>query len=272
VLRLAARGEWGDHLPLMLNCIAPLTAITAVEQRFGSVFAPVAPDYRFAYRCLATFDTILYLDQACLIHYGMSRSAGISYMRGKPNEAAQRFERELSVERYGATPEPGFETNSNAIFQEYCSVRAEEGGQSLPPLDWPSYLDLNARSATIIEDPDWRARMEEVLSRHGWSRRRAARFELGRAAAICGYFARHPDAFARSLKRQLLERPPGTPLALLLARRRIDPRVRDELQFDSAAEAIAHAEAHPRARTSSAWHVHRLQRGGAIVRSYPPPD
>ena len=42
---------------------------------------------------------------------------------------ARREEGELSVERFGATPVPELETSANAIFQEYCAVRAEVGGE-----------------------------------------------------------------------------------------------------------------------------------------------
>jgi hypothetical protein len=271
LIELSRRGEWGDYLPRMLNCIAPLSCAAAIEDRYGSVFALVSPDYSFAYRCLATRDTILYLDRACLIEYGMSRSAGISYMRGRFNRDAANFQRELSVHRFGATPEPAFETAANALYQEYCSVRRETGGDRFPPLDRRSYLTANALSIARIEDPEWRTRMEELLERCGWKRRYGVRHTLNVTLMMAGYFISHPGALARSVKRQLWDRPPGTPFAYLLPRIGLSPRIRDELQFDSSADAIAYAAAHPRRRMPYAWHVHRLRHAGAVVRASAPP-
>jgi hypothetical protein len=266
LIEMSSRGAWGDHLPRMLNCVVPVSTMAAIEERFGSVFASVSPDYCFAYRCLDTCGTILYLDRACLIEYGMGRSAGTGYRKGKLNEDALSF-RVLSVPHFGATPEPAFETTANAIYQEYCTVRDEAGGDRFPNPDWASYLATTAISVGLIQDAEWRARMQRLLRDRGWTRRRSARHALSRAAAIARYFVRHPGALARSLRRQLWDRPPGTPLANLLPRVGLDARVRDDLKFESAADAIAYANAHPRTRTPYAWHVHQLRRAGAIVRS-----
>ena len=274
LLELSSRAVWGDYVPRMLNSIAPIGVLTAIEQRFGNVFGATAPDYRFGYRCLALSDTTLYLDRSCLIEHGMTRSAGISYLRGKMNEDAADFAQRLTEERFGATPEPAFETGANALFQEYCAVRSEVGGDRFPPPDWLSYLTANAVSVDRTRDPEWRGRGQVLLRRHGWTRRDSVRHAVGLALEMAGYFVRHPAALARSVKRQLWDRPPGTPAAFLLPRLGLSPRIRDDLRFDSDAEAIAHADAHPRARTPSAWPVHRLRRAGAIVRRhrYPSPD
>jgi hypothetical protein len=271
LIEMSSRVEHGDYLPRMLNSIAPVSTLAAMEGRFGNVFRPVSPDYAFAYRCLAICDSILYLDRSCLIQYGMARSAGNTYTRGRPNEAAADFARELSGPRFGATPEPSFETINNAICQEYCSVREEVGGDGMPPLDWWSYLAANAVSLNLIEEPEWRANLADLLRRRGWTRWRGARETTKLTLMIAGYFVRHPGALARSVKRQLWDRPPGTPLASLLGRIGIDPRTRDDLRFGSSADAIAYANRHPRARMPYPWHVHKLSREGAILRRLPPP-
>jgi hypothetical protein len=267
LLELSSRVIYGDYLPRMLNNVAPMATLATLEKRFGNVFRPISPDYCFAYRCLATCDTILYLDRPCMIERAMSRSNGISFMRGRPNEAAIRFASELSAPRFGATPDPAFETNANAICQEYCSVREEVGGNRLPPVEWRSYLAANAISIDRLEDPGWRARMEDLLRSRGWKRRDSLRRVLSLWLEIAGYFVRHPSAFARSVKRQVWQRPPGTPLAFLLPRFGLNPRIRDDLKFESAANAIAYADANPRPPLPTAWHVHRLSRAGAIVRT-----
>jgi hypothetical protein len=269
LIELSSRAIYGDYLPRMLNCIVPTSVVEAIEQRFGSVFQSIAPDYAFAYRCLAVCDSVLLLDRACLIHYGMTRSAGISYLRGKPNADALDFERSLSEQRFGATPEPRFATTANAVLDEYCRAR-EVARDRFPPLQWGPYLRANAVSASRVEDPEWRARVQALLRRHGWTRRSSARHVLTLSVSMAGYFARHPGALARSVKRQVVDRPPGTPAAQFLPRFGVNPRVRDRLMFDSAAEAIAYAEAHPRERTRYAWHVHQLSRSGAIRRAWAP--
>lgn len=272
LLAMSSRGAYGDHLPRMLNSVGPMAVFDDIQRRFGSVFESVAPDYAFAYRCLAVRDRILYLDRACLIHYGMARSAGVTYLRGRPNEDAAAFQQSLTVARFGKTPEPRFETVANAIFQEYCAAREAAGDDRFPPVDMPGYLGTNAISVSLITDPDWRARMEDLLRAHGWTRGSGIRGALGRGLAMAGYFVRHPGALARSLRRQLWDRPPGTPAANLFPRVGIDPRIREDLTFGSAAEAIAHAEAHPRARTPYSWLVHTLRRAGAVVRESAPPS
>lgn len=271
LIEMSSHAVYGDYLPRMLNCVVPADLLDAVERRFGTVFEPISPDYRFAYRCLAVRDSILHLDRACLVHHGMTRSAGISFLRGRPNEAITGFWQSLSSPRFGETPEPRLETVANAIFQEYCVVRREAGGDRFPPLVPGPYLRANAISASRMEEPEWRERTEAVLRSRGWSRRRHARYVLGDATAVALYFARHPAALARSVKRQLWDRAPGTPVALMLRRRGVDPPLRDDLRFPDAATAIAHNDEHPRPRTPYAWPLEPLRRAGAIVRSLPPP-
>ncbi|HEX2086573.1 MAG TPA: glycosyltransferase [Solirubrobacteraceae bacterium] len=272
LIELSSRGDYGDHLPRMLNSIAPVEVVDAVEERFGDVFRTVSPDYGFAFRSLTVSGPILYLDRGCLIHYGMLRSAGISYLRARPNDAARDFERRLTSERFGATPEPRLETIGNAIYQEYCLAREQAGPEWFPPVDLESYLAVNAISATRMEDPEWRRRTEALLRERGWTRRRRAQRAAAHALRIASYFARHPTAFARSVKRQLWDRPPGTPAARLLPRLGIDPRIRDDLRFDDVRSAIAYAGAHPRRRTPYAWHLEPLRRGGAILSAAEPPE
>lgn len=266
LIELSRRGRSGDFMPRMLNSITPAGVMSAIERRFGDVFGDVAPDYRFAFRALAVCDTTLYLDRSCVTEHGMTRSAGIGFSKGTMNQDASRFARELAVPRFGATPEPGFETVANAIFQEYCAVRQELGGDRFPPPHWRSYLTANAISVDRIQDPAWRERMRDLLRRRGYTRRNGVAHVAGLTLEMAGYFARHPGALARSVKRQLWDRPPGTPAAFLLARAGLSPRLRDDLRFASSAEALAHADLRPRRRMPYSWHLHRVERAGAIVR------
>ena len=241
---LSSRGEFAACLPRLMNSVVPVEVGAAIRERFGGLFGPRAPDYRFAFRCLALRDTILYLDRACVIEHGLIRSQGTAYRRGALNADARRFARELSEAPFGATPEPAFETNANAIFQEYCAVRAEPGGAGLPAVDRASYLATNAVSVALIEDPDWRARMRELLATHGWTRGREARRRASVALRMAAYLARRPRALGRAVGRRVR---------------------RGEPSFGSDREAIAYAGTHPRPATADAWHIHVLRRAGAVV-------
>jgi hypothetical protein len=266
LIEQTARGRYGDHLPRLLNCVAPAGVLGAIGERFGDVFGPTAPDYRFAFRCLAVRDSVLYLDRACLVAHGHARSAGGNFRRGHMNADAADYHAQLSEPPFGATPEPELETVANAIFQEYCAVRAEAGAERFPALDRRGYLTANAIAIDRIENRDWQARMRAQLRQLGWTRLDSARHALALALEMAAYLARHPGAVPRTLKRQLWERPPGTPIAFLAQRLGIDPRLRSELRFESSAEALAHAVARPRPPTPYAWHLHRLAMAGAVVR------
>jgi hypothetical protein len=263
---LSSRGIYGDYLPRMLNSVAPVETLAELERRHGDVFGTVAPDYRFAYRCLALHDTVLYLDRPCLVEYAMPQSTGGGFRRGQLNPHAADYAAQLAEPRFGATPEPTLETLANAIFQEYCSVRAEEGGGRFPPVERRGYLATNAISVDRVEDPDQRAALRAQLRRLGWTRVDSVRHTLGVARAMAGYLARHPSEIRRTLRRQLVERPPGTPLAFVLSRLGLAPPVSDEFRFATAEEAIAWADANPRSPTPHAWHIDRLERAGAVVR------
>ena len=265
LVELSSRGLFGDYIPRLMNCVAPAAVMTRIEKRFGDVFGSISPDFRFAYRCLAVCDTILYLDRSCVIEYGMSRSNGSNVRLGRVNPDATDFARNITGPRFGATPEPALHTLANAIFQEYLSVRAELGTNGFPFPRWTDYLGANAVSVDRMVEPEARARAAQLLRRRGWTRAASARRGASEIAEIARYFLRHPGAVARSVRRQLWDRPPGTPAARLLPKLGLEAGIRDELRFDAAEEAIAHANAHPRPPMPYAWHVYQLERARAIV-------
>jgi hypothetical protein len=272
LIDLSSRGRYGDYLPRLLNCVAPVSVVDAIERRFGDLFGRVSPDYRFAFRCLAVCDSILYLDRACLIEHGHSRSVGGTFRRGHPSRDEADYAATLAEQRFGATPEPALETLANAVFQEYCAVRAEADPGRFPEVDRRGYLMANAISVDRIENPQRREELKASLRELGWSRLDSARHAAGLALGAAGYLAGHPDAIPRTLKRQLWDRPPATPAAFLLSRLGLEPPTRDRWRFASAPEALEHARTHPRPATAHTWHLHRLERAGAVVRigTFPP--
>ena len=150
-------------------------------------------------------------------------------------------------------------------------MRAEGGGGRFPPPGPRSYLRAHAIDVARIREPEWRESMRELLRARRWTRRHDVWHALDTTLEIAGHLIRHPGALARTVKRQLWDRPPGTPASVLLPRIGLSPGIRDDLRFGSSAEAIAHANARPRPRKPYSWETHRLRRSGAVARRHPTP-
>ncbi len=233
LLRVLARGMF-ISAPTMLNTIAPRAVIEDIDATYGSVFASIAPDHCFSYRCLERVDSILLWDSVVLIQRALSRSNGYSQIRGVTNAAHTDFLRELGKSRINEhAPVPELLTVTNAVYNEYEFVRAEAPSSKLAPLRRHFYLGANARDVARLEDADLRARMQTVLSEHGWSNRTRLRFALGLSVSAAGYFWRHP----RGLLRRLLGRPSPAP------------------EFDDSEQALAYTLKHPSAATSEPDHL-----------------
>jgi glycosyltransferase involved in cell wall biosynthesis len=169
LLFLSSRAVIHPALPRMLNCVVPREVISAVEERFGTVFASISPDFCFAYRCLEQVPSILYWDRAPLLQHGLSRSNGSSYARGVNSPDRQDFASELKgVPMNFASPVPEFHTIRNAILHEYAFVKAESQSSSFPPIDPRGYLPAIIEDLSLFEDRDSRRRALQVLADNGW--------------------------------------------------------------------------------------------------------
>lgn len=223
LLRVLARGIFLGA-PTMLNTIAPRTVMEDIADTYGSVFASIAPDHCFGYRCLDRVDSILHWDSVVIVQHALSRSNGYSQIRGISNPAHADFLRELGDARINQhAPVPELLTVTNAIYNEYEFVRAESPSSKLAPLRRHYYLGANARDVARLEDPQLRARMAEVLAQHGWSNRARLRYALGLSVSAAGYYWRRP----RALLRRLLRRPVEPP------------------QFSDSAQALTYTLQHP---------------------------
>ena len=223
LLRVLARGILVGA-PTMLNTVAPRAVMENIGDTYGSVFASIAPDHCFSYRCLDRVDSILHWDSVVVVQHALSHSNGYSQIRGISNPAHADFLRELGEARINEhAPVPELLTVTNAIYNEYEFVRAERPSSKLAPLRRHYYLGANARDVARLEDPHLRARMTELLSQHGWSNRARLRYALGLSVSAAGYYWRHP----RALLRRLLRRP-------------VEP-----VQFSDSAEALTYTLQHP---------------------------
>jgi len=194
----AARG--GRHMatPRMLNSVAPRAALDAVRERFGSVFASVAPDFAFAFRALATVEQIAFLDRPVLFEHSTRRSNGTSVTRGIPSADGADFLRLAGSAMYASAPVPRLQTVSNAVFNEYCFVRAE-APDAFPPLLRRDYLATIARDVAEIEDRALADRTVAQLRELGWSARDERQSRARELASLVRFYGRRPRIARRRL-------------------------------------------------------------------------
>jgi hypothetical protein len=245
LLRVLGRGI---HMvaPSMLNSLVPRRVLEDIQASYGSVFASIAPDHCFGYRCLDRVDSILHWDRAAIIQRALDRSNGFSQIRGVTNAAHVDFLRQLGERRINEhAPVPELLTVTNAIYNEYEYVRGEGASSKIPPLRRHYYLGANARDVRRLEDAELRIRMQKVLADHGWSPWVRLRYVLGLCTSAAGYFWRHP----RSLARRLLRRAPDPP------------------RFPDSQQALAYTMEHPsrpREEPDHLWPI--MARPGATSR------
>lgn len=196
LIRTAARGERHMATPRMLNAVVPRTVLESVRERFGSVFASVAPDFAFAFRALASVEEIAFLDRPVLFEHSTRRSNGTSVTRGIVSSDGADFSRLVGDANYAHAPVPQFRTISNAVFNEYCFVRAE-APEAFPALLRRDYLATIARDIDEIEDPALAERTRAQLRALGWSARDERQSRARAIASLVRFYARRPQVAAR---------------------------------------------------------------------------
>jgi hypothetical protein len=212
----------------------PRALLEEIDKAYGNVFASIAPDHCFGYRCLDRVDSILHLDRVLIVQRAMWRSNGYSQTRGLVNADHTDFLRELRGARINKhAPVPELLTVTNAAYNEYEYVRGEPASSKLAPPRRHFYLGTNARDVERLEDPQLRARMRDVLSEHGWSKWTRVRYLLGLSASAAGYYGRRPRALLGRLRGQPLSR----------------------TEFGDSAQALAYALEHPGAPSAEAHHL-----------------
>lgn len=156
-------------VPRMLNSIVPRTVLERIQQRFGSVFDSVSPDFNFCCRCLELEESIVYYDKAPLFHYALSRSNGASATRGEMTADYADFTANLRVNNANwATPIPGLNTAVNYALHEYCLFKQETGSEKFFELDMQKYLEANANETREVVDAQVRAETLSLLTANGY--------------------------------------------------------------------------------------------------------
>lgn len=158
-------------LPRMLNCIVPRAVFDRIRARFGNVFASIAPDFNFCFRCLDVEESILFFDKSPFFHYALNRSNGASVSRGEMTPDNADFTANLPVDnstRNYATPIPQLNTAVNAVLNEYLIYKKETKSPRFFDLDFQKYLATNALEVKEVSDPRLRAEMHALLEQHGY--------------------------------------------------------------------------------------------------------
>lgn len=168
---LFAQSVFHPALPRMLNCIAPRTVLARIQQRFGSVFASISPDFNFCCRCLELEESLLFYDRAPVFHYAMSRSNGASVTRGEMTADNADFTANLPMDnsnRNFATPVPALNTAVNAAFHEYFLFQQQTNSDRFFAVDSKKYLEANANEVSAVIDPVLREQMISLLVENGY--------------------------------------------------------------------------------------------------------
>jgi hypothetical protein len=168
---LVSQAVFHHGLPRMLNCVVPRMVLDRFRARFENVFASIAPDFNFCFRCLDIEESILFFDSTPLFHYALNRSNGASVTRGEMTPDNADFTANLQVDnslRNYATPIPQLNTAVNAVFNEYLIYKRETNSPRFFELDFQKYLAANAIEIREVVDPQLRAEMRSLLEERGY--------------------------------------------------------------------------------------------------------
>src|SRR6266545_6310074 len=126
--------------------------VSAIREKFGAVLgSAIAPDYAFAFRCLATVNSILYYDCSALMPYALDRSNGTSQVRGRISPDHADFLANLDGRGMNfAAPIPGLATALSSILHEYARVRDQ--GTTWPAVNWARYLAAIREEAALMDE------------------------------------------------------------------------------------------------------------------------
>jgi hypothetical protein len=252
LLYLSSRAYHPPCLPRMLNSLVPRSVLEDVVERFGSVFASISPDFCFAYRCLFLLDSILYYDRAMLLQYAISRSNGMSYARGLQGvDNADFIGRLPGGSMNFATPIPEFQSNTNAVLNEYCVIKAETRSAKFPEIDRRRYLAEIGLGLRHLRDPLLARRMKRLLRSNGWT---GIDYAASLVSRIFFSIRWQPSWVWRRLARAICTK--LLPKALVGSDTRIAKWL---MRFPSTAAAIRYANKSPRKMTSSLGFLRRCK-------------
>jgi len=172
LLQLSSHSILHEMLPRMLNAVVPREHLARLAQRFGKFFDSHSPDFNFCYRSLELVESIMFYDEALLIHYALNRSNGAAATSGENNnEDREDFVSGVMGQAgYFAVPIPEILTPRNSIAHEYCVTRNETKSQKFPLLNEKQYLEALASELPEITNLEVKAETERRLLSNGWKK------------------------------------------------------------------------------------------------------
>ncbi len=232
---LLSQAVFHPGLPRMNNSVVPRAVLARIDERFGTVFASISPDFNFCCRCLEMEESILFYDKSPIFHYALARSNGASVTRGEMTPDYRDFTANLPAANaiWHATPIPELNTAVNAVFHEYFLFRQETGSDRFFPVDYEKYLQANANEVEEIIDPQLKAEMLSLLVSSGY-----------RVPAKNGAHDAAPLGHRFKAKMKRIATAPPTTSAWLFAARNLGVRPPGENQFDfpTVDDAIDYAQ------------------------------
>ena len=125
-------------LPRGLNSCYRKNVISSLQDRYGTVFRPMGPDYTSAFLLLSKVDSVLYIDQALFISQGLRISNGGNAY----SKTAAAYLQALGEKDWLSHVPIKVPLVENAIFQDYLSIRDLAGGTlSEVNIDWVNYFE-----------------------------------------------------------------------------------------------------------------------------------
>jgi len=208
LLALVRHGQLAVGLPRMLNTIAPRTLLDAIEDRFGTVFDSIAPDFCFTFKTLVVADTCVVWDRSLRLHSGLDRSNGRAQMRGIASADSRDFDAETGAAGFApATPLPGVATICNAALNEYFEVMRSSRDPRLRPIPAHHYLGRLAEDTPLLEDPSLRSATEAQLRDAGWGPWPRVKRLASFAGRLVSFYAQRPSAIVAYIRDRLRTSP-----------------------------------------------------------------
>lgn len=130
--------QYPYSLPRGLNSCYRKELASSLQERYGTVFRPMSPDFTSAFILLANINAVLFIDQALFISQGLGISnGGNAYAKTAAAYLQSLGERDWFTQVPIKVP-----LVENAIFQDYLSIRDLAGGTlSQVNIDWAAYFE-----------------------------------------------------------------------------------------------------------------------------------
>jgi len=141
-----------------------------VNEKHGNIFTSACPDYNFAFRILANYDSIIYCEKSLIVNYGFNRSNGINFGKGIYKNDTADFLKNLKKKNGNLlylSPIPELMTINNGIIHEYYFAKNESKNPKFKEVNKDKYL--KAMEEDIQKFTSYKARKNaaKILKKEG---------------------------------------------------------------------------------------------------------